>query len=207
SINNADYQTAIVAPNTARLHERELAVYAPYVAEWVRQLAYDHLGKEAYAGGYEALTTIDPMLQGAANRAVRDGLFRYDRRHGWRGVSGHIDIPEAPAAETTALATRLAEFPFHPGLLARVVTTGAAASLTAVGGDGSTVTLPFKAMKWAQPYIDVNAVGAVPSAPSTVVSRGDVIYLRLTSDGWQLAQAPLVQSALVAMDPNNGAVK
>src|SRR5262249_49082395 len=56
SIKNADYQTAIVAPNTARLHERELAVYAPYVAEWVRQLAYDHLGKEAYAGGYEALT-------------------------------------------------------------------------------------------------------------------------------------------------------
>ena len=207
SIGDADYQAALVAPNTARLHERELAVYAPYVAEWVRELVVDRLGKEAYAGGYEALTTIDSRLQGAATRAVRDGLFRYDRRHGYRGAAGHIDVGATPDAHTAELATALADFPFRPGLDAAVVTTVAADSITAVVVDGTVATVPWKAMKWAQPYIDVNTLGAVPAAPSAVVSRGDVVYLRSTSEGWQLSQPPLVQSALVAMEPSTGAVK
>ena len=35
--------------------------------------------------GLRAYTTLNVKMQLAANRAVRDGLHAYDRRHGWRG--------------------------------------------------------------------------------------------------------------------------
>ena len=35
--------------------------------------------------GLRVYTTLNVAMQRAANRAVRDGLHAYDRRHGWRG--------------------------------------------------------------------------------------------------------------------------
>ena len=35
--------------------------------------------------GLRVYTTLNVAMQRAADRAVRDGLHAYDRRHGWRG--------------------------------------------------------------------------------------------------------------------------
>ena len=40
--------------------------------------------------GLRVYTTLDVKMQEAANRAVRDGLHAYDRRHGWRGKQQNI---------------------------------------------------------------------------------------------------------------------
>jgi penicillin-binding protein 1A len=50
-------------------------------------------GPSAESAGYKVYTTIDGSLQGDANRAVRVGLIEYDRRHGWRGPAGHVELP------------------------------------------------------------------------------------------------------------------
>ena len=68
---------------------RELEVPGPYAAEWVRQ---EMVGKvpDLYTGGYEIFTTIDANQQSEAEQALRRGLIKYDRDHGYRGAEGQV---------------------------------------------------------------------------------------------------------------------
>src|SRR5690606_5550752 len=80
SITRAQYEEAVASPVTARLHDRELDVPAPYPAEWVRQQLLARI-PDLYTGGYEVITTLDAERQRAAAAALRRGLIAYDRRH------------------------------------------------------------------------------------------------------------------------------
>ena len=77
----------------ARAHAPLYDVEAPYVAEMARLELRQRFGPNAESAGYKVYTTVDGRLQSAANRAVRVGLIEYDRRHGWRGPTGHVDLP------------------------------------------------------------------------------------------------------------------
>jgi penicillin-binding protein 1A len=72
------------------------AVTADYFAEEVRrEIATStdpSLGQHnLYTGGLYIRSTLDPKLQGIADRVLREGLVRYDLRHGWRGTVAEID--------------------------------------------------------------------------------------------------------------------
>src|SRR6202022_3776400 len=59
---------------------------APYFFEDARKYLESTYGTEAvHERGLRVYTTLNINMQRAANRAVRDGLHSYDRRHGWRG--------------------------------------------------------------------------------------------------------------------------
>ncbi len=76
--------------------------------------------------------------------------------------------------------------------------------------DGSVVTLTWDQLSWAAPYKDVEYVGNAPEQAADILSPGDVVRVRpVTIDdqpGWRLAQLPQVESALVSLDPQTGAV-
>jgi len=57
SITREEYEVAVAAPNSARLHERGLDIAAPYPAEWVRQQLISQL-PDLYTGGYEVIITL-----------------------------------------------------------------------------------------------------------------------------------------------------
>ena len=64
---------------------------APYFFEEIRKYLESTYGTEAvHERGLRVYTTLDVKMQEAANRAVRDGLHAYDRRHGWRGKQQNI---------------------------------------------------------------------------------------------------------------------
>ncbi|MEE8334676.1 MAG: transglycosylase domain-containing protein, partial [Alphaproteobacteria bacterium] len=64
---------------------------AEFFAEEVRRELLDRYGEGAlYGGGLSVRTTLDPTLQGIADRQLRAGLVAYDRRHGWRGSLGRL---------------------------------------------------------------------------------------------------------------------
>lgn len=64
---------------------------APYFFEEIRKYLESTYGTEAvHERGLRVYTTINVKMQRAANRAVRDGLHIYDRRHGWRGKLRNI---------------------------------------------------------------------------------------------------------------------
>lgn len=54
---------------------------APEAVSFAKRTLKELVGKKAAQGGYEIETTIDPALQAAARKAVRDNLAAYAKRH------------------------------------------------------------------------------------------------------------------------------
>lgn len=205
SITQAQYQEGLDAPNTARVHDPEVAANAPYAAEWVRQLVIERFGRGAYTAGYEAVATIDSTRQLAATTALREGLLRYDRRHGYRGVEGHVELPEDPA-DKNALVEALLAYPPRAGIDTAIVVAVDDKGFSAVSSEGDDIRVAFDLMRWARPFVDADTRGPPPTAPKDVVQPGDIVRIRQTEEGWALAQLPAIQGALVALDPRTGAV-
>lgn len=86
------YQAALAAPDLAKVHGQDIELEAPYIAEMVRNEVVARYGSAAYTGGYSVYTTINADRQRAANKALRDALLGYDRRHGYRGHLGFYDL-------------------------------------------------------------------------------------------------------------------
>ncbi len=91
-IEEGERARATAAPVTAALHTSQSEVEAPYIAEMVRAEMVERYGAGAYTNGYTVHTTIDSHLQATANGAVRQALQAYDKRHGYRGIDGNINI-------------------------------------------------------------------------------------------------------------------
>ena len=89
-ITQSEFEVAYRADITAKWHGHPVEVYAPYVAEMVREKMLEKYGQGAYEGGLSVITTISSDLQRSARRAVREGLIAYDRRHGYRGPEGKL---------------------------------------------------------------------------------------------------------------------
>ncbi len=177
-------------------HERPVEVYAPYVAEMVRQEMIARFGGDVVTKGYHVTTTIDATLQTAADQAVREGLQLYDRRHGWNGVERHFDVPAD--ADTKVLAAQLAGIPAQGGMRPAIVAaTGTDGSVTAVFADGVEVRVPASASQWTG------------RSPAKLFTRGDLVRLRLgkEADQYLVAQVPRAQAALVSLDADTGALR
>ncbi len=69
---------------------------APEVIELAKRTLREVAPDDAARGGFTITTTIDPRLQEAARKAIRDGLTAYDKRHGLLGAF------KPPAPVTTA---------------------------------------------------------------------------------------------------------
>ena len=191
----AEAAQAKAEPMHAKPHERPVEVYAPYVAEMVRQDMIARFGPEALTKGYHVTTTLDATLQAAANDAVRDGLGLYDHRHGWNGIERHFDV--AADADAAALASHLRGIPAQNGLIPTVVArTHDDGSATVVTADGRETTLPPAASKWTG------------RTPAKLFKRGDLARIKAGKEpgSFLVDQIPRAQAALVSLDANNGAV-
>ncbi|WP_064746592.1 penicillin-binding protein 1A [Lysobacter firmicutimachus] len=199
-------------------HERPIEVYAPYVAEMVRQEMVARYGAEALTKGYHVTTTIDPTLQAAADKAVRDGLSVYDRRHGWHGVEQHFDL--AAGDDAAAAKLRLRGIPAQAHLLPAVVLGTRGGQAQVVLGDGTELNLSEKQ-------------GFAGRSPGSLLKRGDMVRVakietpaaapakpagEASSDApaapvapptisYRLDQLPQAQAALVSLEPANGALR
>jgi len=205
-ITDKDYQAALAEADQSYPHEPPIEVEAPYLAEMVRQEALERLGAEALDDGYGVVTTLDSRLQEAANQALRDDLIAYDRRHGYRGPEAHVELkPEAGQADWDRhLANFRAVAGLVPGL---VVETGKDSAKVQLGGN-EDAELALTAVQWARAYRSENSLGATPKRVDEVLKPGDIVRLMRNAEGkWELAQIPAAQAALVALDPEDGAIR
>ena len=84
-ITQAQAETATRSPLGLRITNGRNDL-APYFVEEIRQYLEHTYGTAAvHEQGLRVYTTLNVDMQKAADRAVRDGLHAYDRRHGWRG--------------------------------------------------------------------------------------------------------------------------
>jgi len=204
-ITPAEYEAAKNSPMESRLHGPSIEVDAPYVAEMVRNELQAKYGDSIYTAGYRVFTTIDSRLEDAAIVALRTGLLEYDRRHGWRGATAKVDL--AKITSTGDLDAQLEEFPAVGGLRPAIVQKVEAKSARIYVKELGSVNLPWEKMSWARRELPDEKVDRSPSGAADIFSRGDVIYtVGNSANNLQFVQVPEAQSALVALDPRDGAV-
>ncbi len=204
-ITPAEYETAKSSPMESRLHGPSIEVDAPYVAEMVRNDMQAKYGDSVYTAGYQVFTSIDSRLEAAATVALRTGLLEYDRRHGWRGATAKVDLSKV--ASNANLDAELEEFPAVGGLRPAIVQKVEAKSAKIYVKELGEVTLPWEKMAWARRELPDEKVDRAPTQASEIFSRGDVIYtVGNSAESLQFVQVPEAQSALVALDPRDGAL-
>jgi penicillin-binding protein 1A len=182
-----------------------------YVEEVRRQLYKQFGGKLVNDEGLQVRASLDTRLQNYAVSALRSGLVRYDRRHGWRGATQKMDIS---GDWKKALAGR----PNQSGIETwrPAVALGYDAKAIRIGlSDGSTGAIPVEGYRWARKQLGGGSVGAAPATPQEVVKAGDLIYVEplepdpkigIGKGQFGLRQVPEINGAIVVMDPHTGRV-
>ena len=204
-ISQAEYDQAKASPMESRLHGASIEVDAPYLAEMVRNDMQNKYGDAVYTAGYKVYTTLDSRLQAAGTVALRTGLIEYDMRHGYRGASAKVDLSKI--STPAQFDAQLEEFPIIGGLKPAIVEQVEAKSAKIYVKDLGRVTLPWEKLVWARRELPDEKVDRPPVQASEILSRGDVIYtVGRTPDSLLFVQVPEAQSALVSVDPKDGAV-
>lgn len=202
-ISDNDYQAAIADPVTASLHNPQVEVEAPYVAEIIRKQLLEQYGENAYISGLKVMTTIRDKNQTAANQALRKALSEYDERHGYRGPEHQYDLN---TDDDEATWKRLLEsFPtighLYPALVVQVHDQSITTYLSGLG----LIDIEWSGLSWARAYLSENRRGKKPKLVSEFLKTGDVVRVSEDSEGkWKLAQIPEVEGGFVSMDPNDG---
>jgi penicillin-binding protein 1A len=212
-IDDTQLAEALDYPLESKLHGTATELSAPYVAEMVRREMLSRYGEATYSAGYRVITTLDSRLQSSANYAIRSGLFEFTRRRGYRGPLATLDV------DAEILEQKYAEWPdeFRRALQDYNEPAGlSVAMVTRVNEDntadillqnGATSMLPWHGISWAKPFIDRQTSGPSPQTAHEVLAPGDIIYVMpITIGDWALAQVPDAQSALVSVDPMDGAI-
>jgi penicillin-binding protein 1A len=204
-ISEQQYEAAIIQPVNASYHGPKITVHAPYVAEMIRQSLYAHFGEDAYTQGFKVYTTIKGPLQETANQLVEKHLLDYEKRHGYRGAVKHLIISADPTPKQ--LKAILTEYQVNHDLFPGIITEVKSQSLKVFLKDGQPITVHWNGLAWARPSLKNGWTGKTPQKASDIAKVGDVIYVRLVDNHWQLSQIPRVEAALLAMNPQNGAIE
>jgi penicillin-binding protein 1A len=206
-ITQQQYNEARNSPLTASYHGPEIAFSAPYLSEMVRQEMVKRYGDKAYEDGYKVYTTVTRHLQEAAQQAVRNNVMAYDMRHGYRGPTNVLWKVGEASWDQTRIQNALKNLPTYGPLNAAVITSASADHATAMLKDGSSVTLNMAGVRWARAYKSDTLQGPTPRSVTQVLQTGQQIWVRKVNDDWWLGQVPAVNSALVSLNPEDGAVR
>jgi penicillin-binding protein 1A len=172
-----------------------------------------------YEGGLAVRTSYMPGYQQMADKAFRNGLVDYDRRHGWRGALTHL--PNGAAAQ--AALPGIADPPGSSGWQLAAVTAvepGAAHIVLKKGGPGR---IPVNELRWARKTLDDQRLGGGVGRASDVLQPGDIVLVEPIaaaaapavrrgapaappSAQYALRQLPDVSGGVVVMDPKTGRV-
>lgn len=198
-IDNIQFESTQAEPIVAKRTSQEFAVKSDYLVEMVRQVMFDRFQEDAYTQGFNVYTTIRLQDQRAAYESLRKGVIDYDRRHGYRGPEGYIDLRKDNSEEF--LEEALQEVSDSDDLIPAVVQAVTPKSITAYCKGGQIATLSGEGLKFALPSIG----GKV--APNQRIRVGSLIRVQQDAKGeWQIAQLPQVESAFVSANPRDGAI-
>jgi penicillin-binding protein 1A len=215
-ITKEEAQTAI--GEVLNYRRQSIEPIASYFVEDIRQRLVERYGESlVYKGGLQIYTTLNIAMQKLAEANLQQGLRQVDKRQGWRGPLGHVDLGKdfVPPEEYPELQSPRAALVhgLYRGLVTKVTKKSAAVLI----GNTLKGTISLDDMKWAKRRLkDVNDVGTAvvqkKITPRHILKAGDIIELwpkngNLESGIFVLEQTPLVEGSLLALDPRTGAVQ
>ncbi len=198
-IDTPAFETAQNQVITTKHGNQEFAVRSDYLAEMVRQVMYDRFQEDAYTQGLSVYTTIRLQDQKAAYESLRRGVIEYDRRHGYRGPEGFINLHNNASEEF--LEEALQEVTDSEDLRPAVAQEVSAKSITAYVKGGQTIIINSDGLKFAQQSLGEKFT------PNQRIRVGSLIRVQLDEKGqWEIAQLPQVESSFVSANPRDGAI-
>ncbi|MGB0661017.1 MAG: penicillin-binding protein 1A [Mangrovicoccus sp.] len=194
---------------------RSLPPRGYFTDEVRRQLSQDFGETEFFTGGLSIRSTFNPEMQDHAARALRNGLEKYDRRHGiWRGTEA--TVPTEVLGDDAAWREALAAIPtqdaprdiegWYPAVVLSVSGDKAQLGIEGLPRDPETQFIPTRDVTWAR-----KPGGRKARSPGDLLAPGEVVLVKqVLKDGefdyWSLRQIPLLEGAFMAMDVNTGRV-
>ena len=201
-ISDAQYESALHEPLVVKRELADYSVRAEHAAEMARQIAAERFPEDVYSRGLKVYTTLIKPEQEAAYSSLRRGVMDYDRRHGYRGAESYLDMKDFAGDQDEAIDEALQDIADAGDLVPALVLAADAKQIRAYRKGGEVVTLAGDAMKFAARMLDDKA------PPNKRVRRGAIIRLQKDDKGgWQISQLPEVESAFVAVDPKDGAIR
>ncbi|MCH9799695.1 MAG: PBP1A family penicillin-binding protein [Betaproteobacteria bacterium] len=184
-----------------RMAKSELALSADYVAELVRQQLYKRYGDDIYNSGLKVYTTIIKANQEAANQAIVDGILEYQQRQGYQKAEKWIDLAALDQNNLDEeLQNRLSEITVYNNFIPAIVTKKLPNAVEVFTQNGEKISITDKGLSLLKRNL------ALKDAKKHKVKRGSVVRIIKMKDGWQIVQLPEVESALVALNPKDGAI-
>ena len=189
-------------PLTLRPFAHDDTEIAPHFVEWVRgSLADRYSTDEIWRKGMQVYTTLNIPMQKAANKALREGLRNYDKRHGWRGPIGNVlQMPSVSLHNYT-----------HPGWRNFFSAEDIAVGLVMEAGNSEAIirigkyqaTIGAKEIAWTK-----------AKSPAEILKTGDLAYFKIVSlndtlrtASLLLEQRPAVEGAIIILQNSTGEIK
>ncbi|MBO5997490.1 MAG: penicillin-binding protein 1A [Alphaproteobacteria bacterium] len=183
---------------------------ADYYNEEIRRIIEQKYGESIlYQGGLSVRTSLDPRLQNIAVDVLEKGLFEYDKRHGYRGVAGHI----ADMKDWQKELAKQKMPSYYPTTWKNAVVLETSEEVATIGlPDGSKGQILLKDIKWARKWLEGQRLADEEvNLITDVMNVGDVIYVseknkKSEVPEYSLQQYPQVEGAVVALDPHTGRI-
>jgi penicillin-binding protein 1A len=194
---------------------RTSAEFGAYYFEEVRRYLERNYGREGlYRAGLKVYTTLDPVLQRYAEKALRDGLRRTENvLHGWRDdkpnlltagpevLKSLVAQPQAALGEQWLLSWESQAL--EPDEVYDAVVLEATRSEAAVRVKNAVGRMTAKDIAWTK-----------ASRLDALIKKGDVVQVRVVSVDEaakeakvSLTQKPVRNGAFVVLDPRTGQIK
>ncbi len=192
---------------------------APYLMEYIRQYLIGQYGESAvYRGGLNIYTTINLDMQRAAVKALREGLRDLDKRQGYRGPIAKRSpselVTQIKAEGNVVTAAELREGDLLEGLVTAVDPESATVIAGGLRGRILAADLAWARKRLTGPDLLRDVEFSRSAQPPDILQAGDVIKIgikRLDKKSGQvlftLEQDPIVEGALLSLDPKTGAIK
>lgn len=202
-LTDAEYQSSLKQELRFKPSRQSRDLAADYVAEIVRQEMYSRYQENIYSSGMKVVTTILKKNQLAANNAVLHGVLDYDKRHSYRGPEGqvHLERVDASALDST-MDEALDGLDVYGGLVPAVVLEVSPKHVKVYRQGGHVEQIAGDGLQ-----LVAKAIGEKASDKQRI-KRGSIVRLYQADDGkWSVVQLPQVEAAMVAADPQTGAIR
>ncbi len=201
-IDETTYQTALNETLKYASNSIDFALNAPYVAEIARQAAFDLYKEDSYTAGIKVYTTILADDQSAANAAVKQGVLDYDRKYGYRGPEGFIDLASDSAKLEEQVESAIGEAGDLEEFLAAVVLDASPTKVRVSRGKGNTIEMSGSALRFVGNSLSPRTEG------DRKLRRGAIVRIVEAKPGqFEMSQLPEVESAFVACNTEDGSVR
>ncbi len=203
-IDKPTYLLALEEPIHLRESFTKREVKADYVAEMVRKTLFEEFGEKIYTSGLKVYTTIQDKNQKYANLAVQNGLINYTSRHPINQPEANFDLSDEKLKDEKNrkeyLVKKLRMLPTYGDFIPGVVIDMQPLKVKALLKNGEIINVYKKGLELLRDDLNIE------DPKLKIIKIGTVLRFVKNRGYWVATQLPEVESSLVSLDPQTGAV-